>query len=296
MEGIGPIAVRVDTVLAEVQFYNNEGDSHYRIVFKVKEVGKGADKVGHPDHVKLLDRVANYFHLTRPIDYRGAWNHEVGVQPKYTNDANHPVIYTPVTSVYTKPVNVWTIRLFTHKAKVNGRDNPVWAYQEDNGEIYEFVSEARRNLMAVAAATKATPAGKPKAEKVEKVPRGPVVKSIADLPLASKPTKFVLGGTEYDVKVFGKTHRDMRNPDGPGRIEDPNTPRTATDDVFTYKATAYQLGKVSKVFWGKNALFIVAANGLGILQTIRKGDKEQVAILEAAITEKGSFKGTFETL
>lgn len=283
-----PAKVEGTAVLARVGFYNRNGDEVRSIVFKPTIVGRKAHEVGSKDQLALVQRVVNYFHLQGPVDERTTYGLSGKTVPLVIGDPNHPVVYTPVLSVYGNPRNVWTITLLQHKAS----SLPTLAYDEDDGAFAAyFLSTLENDIMVNATAAK--PA---KAAKEPAAPKEKVIKGVSDLPLASKPNSFMLAGKEYPVKVFGKTHREMANPDGAGRIEDPNTPRTAKDDVFTYAATHYQLGKVSAVHWTPKALIIVAANGLGILQSIRKGDKEEVAALVEKLATKGGFKGTIADL
>lgn len=258
-------------------------------MFKPKVIGRHAHEVGSKDQLALVHRVVDYFKLKGPVDERTTHGLSGKVVPLVIGDPNHPITYTPMLSVYGNPRDVWTITLIQTLGA-----SPTYAYEEDDGDFAAyFLSTLETDIMTTQAASKPT-----KAEKVPAAPKERVIKGIADLPLASKPNSFIVAGKEYPVKVFGKTHREMANPDGAGRIEDPNTPRTAKDDVFTYAATAYQIGKVSKVYWvGAKGLIIVGANGLGILQSIRKTNKEDVATLvEKLAGAHGQFKAAFEDL
>lgn len=112
-----------------------------------------------------------------------------------------------------------------------------------------------------------------------------------NLPLDAKPKEFDIGKGPQVVKVFAKTVREMKNPNGAGRIVDPSAKRTAEDDVITFKATSYQLGKVSKIIEHPKAIVIVGANGLAILQTIRVKNIEAYAELLFSIKEKSGYGG-----
>lgn len=279
--------IEENTVIAVVAWYGPSGDEHYTLAWKPGKVGKHAHVVGHPDHKRLLDDVVKYFDLTGPVDYRPTLS-KAGREdgPTDTADINHPVIYTPVMSVYDNPRNVWTVRL-----KSIYKRNPTLVHVEDEGELAAQVREVRNILMADAATAAKTPAARKKAESAEpKVARGPVVKTVKDLPLDTKPHRFEVPGLgEMEVKVFGKTHREKMGDEGK-RVPDPETPRTAKDDSFTYAATAYQLGKVKAAMWVPKGLLIVGANGVAILQTIRPKDKDEVVKVQETMAKNG-FKG-----
>lgn len=272
------------TVLARVGFFNRNGDEVRSIVFKPANQGRNAHEVGSKDQLALVRRVAEYFKLTGPVDERTIYGLAGKPLPPVIGDPNHPVVYTPMLEVYSNPRNVWTITLLP----LNRGSKPTFAYEEDNGEFSAyFLSTLEADIVATAAAAK------PAKEKAEpKAPRGPVIKTLADLPLDGKPSKFTLPGVgDLEVKVFGKTHREKANPDGAGRVPDPETPRTAKDDIFTYSATHYQLGKVKSVHVHPKAVFIVAQNGLGILQVLKKSNKEEWEKFVTLLAEKGQFKG-----
>ncbi len=281
-----PTSIKKKTVLVVVTLYNIEGDPERTIAFKAKEVGSKASVVGHAHHEALLQHVIDYFELQGPVD---RYQRRDTVAPTSTDGDG--VLYTPVSKVYSNPENVWTIRLITHD-----RPSPVWAYVEDDGELAQEIRQQRRDKVANKKDTEATRRRGGRAAKPKTEPKVAQAATIDDLPLQRKPKTFEIESKALDVRVFGKLHREMKNPDGGERIPDPSKKRTPDDDVATYKATSYQLGKVSKVYQNKKAVIIVGANGVAILQMLRPGSTKQMEMLREALKEKGKFSGTITTI
>lgn len=291
-----PEPVRVDTIVAYVTFHKANGDEDRVVCFVPKEIGAEAYEVGHPDHVAFVQRVYDYFGLTGEIDWRTTAGVGGNPPPATILDVNHPVIYCPTMASFVSDLRgIWQIRVVQNKRAIDGVGYSRSAYFEDDGEFAALLQEARRTDMAEAAATKTGKA----APDAEKVSRAAPPATVADLPLASKPKLFQWDGKILTCKLFAQTGRDMKDPDNAGkRIPDPNAKREAKDDLFTYKATAYQLGKIKSVTWvgtnGNKGLIILAENGVGILQTIRPKDKDEVGMLgEAMAGNHGKFKGEF---
>lgn len=281
-------------IVATITLFNAGGDPERSFAWKpARPDGSGrVDRVNTPAHKRMIQDILTYFGLKGEPQLLPVIKKQ-GAEPELPKEVTTGTVirYTPGIKTYADPTDVWTIDLKQYDEK-----SPVWAYSPDDGEFAAQVRQERTDKVAVATETKrarkATAEGKPapapKAEKQE-----PKQITLRDLPLNSKPKTIEIPGYGvFPVKVLGKTIRDMKNPDGgSARIEDPNTKRTAMDDVNTYSATAYQLGKVKEVLFHKKGVLLLGAEGVTILQTIRKNDTEEVGALIESATKRGSFKG-----
>lgn len=271
-----------DGLIALVTLSTPEGDRESPIAFRPAKIGKNAHLTDHKDHVDFVDSVIRYFGLSgRPDGYRRK------PLPKEVGKGGESAHYVSDLQTFRAPGSVWSVDVVrvTH---------PTWAYIEDDGTFIQEYREAR-NLKMVEAkeeqkTRRAKAAGKePKPEKAPREKAAPA--TVAGFPFTTKPKEFVHDGKTHTVKVFGKTHREKMDQATGRRVEDPNTQRTAKDDLFTFKATAYQLGKVSGVLVAPKGVVIVAQNGVGLLQSISPKDKEEWASLLETIADKGGFKG-----
>jgi len=282
---IVPKPVRKKTILAQVMTFNEGGYADRTIFFAPAKVGRSAHLTDHPDHRRLLERVIGYFSLYESVDEHHS---DSRPRPETTTNPVKPVLWT--NDLKARPEQSWPIILFSYDPKRGGVRT---AFIEDDGEFAEeFVAE-RESKMVEAKEAKA--ARKPKKEvdpdapeKIARVLR-PKDVTVSQLPIDIKPVNLILpNGEDHEVKVFAKTWREKK--EGSKRVRDEETPRVANDDAFTYAATAYQLGKTQAIYHHSQGIIIVGQNGVGILQTIRNSDKDEMEkVLKAA--EKHGFKG-----
>lgn len=271
-------------VVAVLSLSNAEGDIERQIPFRPAKVGKNAHLTDHADHQKLLADVIRYFNLPGEVD---EWRPPNRPLPAQVGNGQQ-VRYTCSLKTFGTPIDVWSISIINVLPT-----SAVWVYNEDDGEFAAQIREERTTKVAetkeAEKTRRAKATGKPATE--PKAPREPAAPAtVAGFPFATKPKQFELNGKVRDVKVFGKLHREKA--EGGKRVEDPNTPRTATDDLFTYKATSYQLGKVSGVYTHAKGIIVDGANGLAILQILRPSHKEEWAAFLEAVKEKGGWSGT----
>lgn len=266
--------------MAEVTMYLPSGDPGIRFNFVARRQGKNAYDVNHPDHARLRDRILAYFDLKPIIDMWDRHKDPAKRRPATTKDMSHPVIWNSRV-VQVPPSEAWTIRLFSfnpsHFREVN-------AYFEDTtGDVAREIKEQLRAMTPTAA--------KPKNQRKQSASedKGPTAVQVGDLPVNTKPRLIELDGNEYPVKILAKTYRERRSDSG-GRERDPDTDRTADDDVFTFAATAYNLGNVSKILTHRKGVFVIGTEGVAVLQTIRASNKAQMEALIEKAKERG-FKG-----
>lgn len=287
-----PYRVERGTVVARIHFYNGNGDPHYETVVEPRIQHKTVVDTSSPKHTAMVMDLMALFNLKGP--------HERSNQrsfPDTISDPNHPCLYTPIPKVFANPWDAWSMHIFIARSE-------MWAHKATPA-LAAQIREVRNQM---AAETKAQETATRTARRVaakaddgtvkEKRPNPMVTPkadrtlTLAELPTDDKCARFLVPGKgEMPIKVMGKTHRDMANPNGSGRVPNPDVPRTANDDLFTYKATSYQLGHVSEIVTSAKGIFIVGTNGVTILQKMRKADAEFKALLESA-AEKGGYKGT----
>lgn len=270
-------------VLVSVDMFDATGSVERIVDVVPKEQAKEVIDTNSPAHWAMIERVLA--HVGLDPDLIDRWESDKRPRAKTIGNPNHPVRWTSKMTDAANVHKMWGITV----TRLDGKKN-IWAYfEEDTPDLGAWLAEQRSTKMAEAAGT---------TEKREKAPRPkPEPVTLKDLPLDNKPRHgIVLGGKTLEVKVFGKTHREMKNPDGPGRIEDPSKTRTPEDDVTLFKATAYQMDGnqpgIFKILTHNKATFVVGPHGVAILQTIRKTHREPWAALQEAVKKraKGGVK------